>query len=128
MKASQVVSAVGNIAVVAIIGMYLYSKRHVAPQSSGTSPFGIEVVEMGPDEWRMLVEDAPTIGTVGRAPILVEFIDYQCPYCVTSQRLLDRNVLEKGMAIAIRHFPLTVHSAAEGAARAAICAQTLDRF
>jgi len=58
---------------------------------------------------------------------MVEFMDYQCPYCIRyakqslptiKQRYVDTGKLKYG----IRDFPLSFHSKAEGAAIAANCA------
>jgi protein-disulfide isomerase len=61
--------------------------------------------------------------------MLVEFADYQCPFCRLEHTLVD-SLLAQNSAIGIvyRHFPLPSHSAAPGAARAAICAQQQGRF
>ncbi len=61
--------------------------------------------------------------------VVVEFSDYQCPYCKQAHQVLDSVVREVGGTLVYRHMPLTlIHPEAEGAARAAICAERQGRF
>ena len=64
---------------------------------------------------------------------IVEFMDYQCPYCIRyakqslptiKQRYVDTGKLKYG----IRDFPLGFHSKAEGAAVAANCAAKESKY
>src|SRR5690606_11545460 len=61
------------------------------------------------------------------APItLVEFSDYQCPYCKSAEKIvaevLDRYPTQ--VRLVYRHFPLdNIHPQARGAAEAAACAE-----
>ena len=64
---------------------------------------------------------------------IVEFMDYQCPYCIRyakqslptiKQRYVDTGKLKYG----IRDFPLDFHSKAEGAAIAANCAGKESKY
>jgi protein-disulfide isomerase len=60
---------------------------------------------------------------------LTVFTDYQCPYCAKIEPLLEGVKVHYGddLAIEIRHFPLSFHSMAEPAARAAQCAHEAGR-
>jgi protein-disulfide isomerase len=67
-----------------------------------------------------------------KAPVMVvEFSDFQCPYCQAVESTL-KSVLakhENQVALAFRDFPLTqIHSNAEGAAEAARCAGEQGKF
>ena len=69
---------------------------------------------------------------LGDAPVtLVEYGDYQCPYCGRAQRVLAE-VLERvgdTVLFAYRHFPLSqIHRHATLAAQAAEAAGAQDRF
>lgn len=66
----------------------------------------------------------------GGGPVaIVEFADYQCPYCREMHGRLMRLVQEReDIGIVYRHLPLPIHRAAEPAARAAICAEAQDFF
>ena len=65
------------------------------------------------------------------APVLIEeFGEFQCPYCARVQgtlREIERRYPEK-IRWVFRHFPLSFHEHADGAARAAIAALRQDRF
>lgn len=65
--------------------------------------------------------------------VVVEFVDYQCPYCLKAHEQTVPTLLANYPAdvrVEIRHLPLEIHPAAAGAARAAIAAglQGEERF
>lgn len=67
-----------------------------------------------------------------KAPItLLEYGDYECPYCRQANRIVANVVQQLGnnMRFAFRNFPLTqIHPHAQHAAEAAECAGAQDRF
>ena len=68
-------------------------------------------------------EDAPVT--------LVEYGDYECPYCGAAQLILKevQEVMGNNLRFVFRHFPLTqIHPHAESAAEAAESAGAQDRF
>lgn len=80
--------------------------------------------------WETLGSRARTIGPL-RAPIrLVEFVDYECPFCSQFEqrrsRLFERYPGQ--VSISFLHFPLPGHRFARLAASAADCAANLGRF
>jgi protein-disulfide isomerase len=68
------------------------------------------------------------------APVtVVEFTDYQCPFCrrfqAESWPALERNYVDSGkVRFIVRDMPLRIHSAARPAAEAAHCAGEQGRF
>ena len=68
------------------------------------------------------------------APVtVVEFTDYQCPYCrrfqAESWPALERNYVDTGkVRFIVRDLPLKIHSSARAAAEAAHCAGEQGRF
>lgn len=70
------------------------------------------------------------IGRMGAPIILVEFSDFQCPFCrQLHQTLHDLQVrLPGSVSITYRHFPLAGHSLAFSAAVASECAAEAERF
>ena len=76
-------------------------------------------------------EGNPSYGDVENAPVLiVEFSEFQCPYCSRVLPTIDQVKEEYGdkVAIVCRDFPLPMHKDAPKAAEAAHCAQEQDKF
>lgn len=60
---------------------------------------------------------------------LLVFSDYQCPFCRVTHYALDSLThQDPSIGLVYRHFPLPIHPAAPGAARASICADAQGRF
>ncbi len=65
------------------------------------------------------------LGPVDAPVVIVEFVDYQCPYCRKAHEQVLPALLAKypnDVRVEIRQLPLEIHPAAAGAARAAITA------
>jgi protein-disulfide isomerase len=75
-------------------------------------------------------EDSPRKGSA-EAPIqIVEFSDFQCPYCTDAAETV-RKVQEKygdQVSVVYRHFPLPMHRQAGRAAEASQCANDQEKF
>ncbi len=81
----------------------------------------------------MPMPDAPSLGRVDAPLVLVEFLDYQCPYCVKFHNeiypQLKTAFVDTGkMRISSVQLPLPFHNFADGAARAAVCADAQGKF
>jgi protein-disulfide isomerase len=84
------------------------SKRYAVPTEGAAS--------LGPD-------DAPVV--------IVEFVDFACPYCRQTHEKVLPKLREKYGAkvrIVVRHLPLEIHPVAPGAAKAAIAAGRQKKF
>jgi len=75
--------------------------------------------------------EGPTRGPADAPITLVEFSDYQCPYCKSAEKIVAE-VLERyptQVRLVYRHFPLdNIHPQARGAAEAAACAEEQGKF
>lgn len=81
------------------------------------------------DKWPALIEGGSRLDAGKTPPAFVEFADYQCPFCKNASRTMEQWLASNDTGVVFRHLPLTaIHPAAEGAARAAICAETQGRF
>lgn len=77
------------------------------------------------------LDGAPARGPAGAAVTIVEFADFQCAYCKTSQATIRRVLQEYGSKVRLvfKHLPLTdAHPQALPAARAAFCAGEQGSF
>lgn len=70
------------------------------------------------------------MGPPGAAIKIVEFADYQCPFCQQAEPVLAaiRERYPHDVSIVFRHFPLVIHDSAIAAARAAECADQAGAF
>jgi len=73
---------------------------------------------------------APATGPKDAPVTIVEFTDYQCPYCHQSQRAIDEVLSRYSGKVRLVHldFPLDIHAEAVSAARAARCAGEQGKF
>lgn len=72
------------------------------------------------------IEGEPTLGSADAPVTIVEFSDYECPYCKSyfdnSHAQLKEDYIEKGLVkLVFKDFPLGFHPLAEPAAVAANC-------
>lgn len=70
------------------------------------------------------------LGSVDATVKVVEFADYQCPFCQQVEPVLTalRQRYPNDVSIVFRHFPLIIHDSAVAAARAAECAAMIGMF
>jgi protein-disulfide isomerase len=75
-------------------------------------------------------DGAPSRGNPEAPVTVVEFSDFQCPFCVRARPTVNRVRATYGDDVrwVFRHFPLSIHEQAPKAAEAAVCAGDQDRF
>lgn len=73
--------------------------------------------------------DAPFIGAADAKVTIVEFSDFQCPFCKKGATVMDELKKKYGNKIKIvfKQFPLPFHNHAHQAAQAALCAHEQDK-
>lgn len=74
---------------------------------------------------------APARGPVDAPVTLVEFSDFECPYCARLNPVLEQVVETYGdrVRLEFRHYPIRqIHSQAQKAAEAAMCADEQEKF
>jgi predicted DsbA family dithiol-disulfide isomerase len=76
------------------------------------------------------VGDAPARGKETAPVTIVEFSDFQCPFCARARPAVNRvrEVYGDKVRFAFRHFPLNFHPQAEKAGEAVACAREQGRF
>lgn len=81
------------------------------------------------EAWPAYRDGSSRIGTGDGRITVVEFSDYQCPYCRRAQEIIDSAlVLNPSVNIGYRHLPLPSHPLARSAAKVAICAESQNHF
>jgi protein-disulfide isomerase len=106
------------------------SKRQVAQKlfSELRSKAKVEVLLSEP---RVTVEaKGPSKGAADAKVTIVEFSDFQCPFCSKAEPAVDevmKNYSDK-VRVVFRHFPLDFHDKAFKAAEAAGCAEDQGKF
>jgi len=82
------------------------------------------------DPVKIPVEGAPQTGPVNAPVTIVEFSDFQCPYCAAAVPELNAllKAYPKQVKLIFKQFPLDIHSQAELAAHAAIAAGLQGKF
>jgi protein-disulfide isomerase len=77
------------------------------------------------DDWRKYMNGGSIVGPPLAPATIIEFSDFQCPFCARLAERLDSLRLKYGDSVAVvyRHFPInSLHPFARDAARASICA------
>ena len=74
--------------------------------------------------------DSPSFGPTMAKVTIVEWSDFQCPYCSRAAPVVDqiRKAYPKDVRFVFRHFPLPMHPDAPLAARAGVAAQAQGKF
>ncbi len=110
-------------------------RRFLQSQRTTTAKTGLReeaklTIHLEPPRFK-ITADGPSKGPADAAVTIVEFSDFQCPYC---QRALPtiNEILEKypeDVRVVYRHLPLDrIHKSARGAAEAAACAEDQQQF
>ncbi len=76
------------------------------------------------------LEGAPSRGSPMAPVTIVEFSDFECPYCGRAHPILQQVMrdFEGSVRVVFKHFPLSAHPRAMPAARAAIAAGNQGKF
>jgi protein-disulfide isomerase len=111
------------------------SAQQEQQQGSDEIPFWAtaEGLALDPDRPGYTVAGDQTRGDPNALLTVVEFSDFQCPYCkrhsLESQPALDEKYVDSGkVRWVFKHFPLNIHPQAPAAGVAAECASEQDMF
>lgn len=93
-----------------------------------SAPAAVAKIDM-----KSLIDDDPFKGSDDAPVVIVEFSDYECPFCTRfySQTLgqIESEYIDKGLVkFVYRDFPLGFHQNAQKAAEAANCAGKQDKY
>lgn len=75
-------------------------------------------------------KSGPRKGAASAPVQIIEFSDFQCPYCGVAAETVGKVVAKYGdqVSVVYRHFPLPMHAQAERAAQASMCANDQGGF
>lgn len=99
-----------------------------------TSKTGVEIFFQKPERpsFDVKVGDSPTFGGENAKVTIVEFSDFQCPFCAEGSKILKKLKAKYGkkIKVAFKQFPLPFHTQAKKAAVASLCIkeQKIDFF
>lgn len=98
--------------------------KWLAEQTKKT-PVEVYVEKPRRPSYDITLGDAPVTGGSDAKVTVVEFSDFQCPFCAKGAEVIQELKKKYGnkVRVAFKNFPLPFHNQAEGAANAALCAQ-----
>lgn len=97
------------------------------------SKYAVEINLQKPEPPKMDIAVSqidPVVGNPEAPVTIVEFTDFQCPFCISSQQTL-REILNKypdEVKVVTRNFPLSGHEGARPLALASLCANEQGRY
>ncbi len=93
--------------------------------------YQVALIGLQPQRQNVVIPaDAPSMGPKDAPITLVEFTDYQCPYCQQAQQYVERVMARYGdkVRLVYQEFPLDFHGQAKPAGVAARCAGEQGKF
>jgi protein-disulfide isomerase len=88
-------------------------------------------LRFAPEQVKTVEEgDSPTKGAPDAPVVLVEWADFQCPYCGAAAPVIDKlpEQFPGNVRLVFKNYPLPSHEHSEGAARAAVAAGKQGKF
>ncbi len=79
---------------------------------------------------RKVIGESPATGAVDRKIVLLEFSDFQCPFCAQAHKTVKQfmAIHQDEVTLAYKNFPLPIHPEAMPAAKAAWAANQQEKF
>jgi protein-disulfide isomerase len=98
--------------------------------SSSLPAGGADAIAPASERVTVDIGDAPTLGPADAPVTLVEFGDFQCPYCGEEEAVLAdlRQHYAGQLRLVFKQFPLSFHEYAELAAEASLAAAAQGKF
>jgi protein-disulfide isomerase len=95
-----------------------------------TAPAAPPRIPIGSEVFKIFPGNAPQTGAKDPKITLIEFSDFQCPYCSRAKGTVDEllKIYKDSLQVTFRHFPLPFHSNAMPAAIAAVAAAEQGKF
>ncbi len=111
---------------VLIESVQAYQKQQQEKQQQALQSFAAEL-KTNP---QTIIADSPTTGSRSQKTILLEFSDFQCPYCQKAYETVEEFMaMHPDVTLVYKHFPLSsIHPQALAAAKASWAAQQQGKF
>jgi len=125
-KLDAIITAI--LVVCALVTTTILIHRELWPSASPRLPIEDKPVLIA--RWRDSLDKGIRLGPVDAPVQLVEFADFECPFCASFHTTLKtvREQYRAQVSVVYVHFPLPMHRFALPAARASECAADQDRF
>ena len=87
-------------------------------------------IERANKTWDLQIDQSPSLGNPNAKITIVEFTEFECPYCARIAPYLDSitKAHPDKIQLVYKHFPLSFHANAPAASAAAIAAQKQGKF
>jgi len=87
-------------------------------------------IEKASKIWDLKIDESPSIGDPKAKIVIVEFTEFECPYCARIAPYLDSitRANPDKIRLVYKHFPLSFHTNAPAAGAAAIAAHKQGKF
>jgi protein-disulfide isomerase len=101
-----------------------YRGVSVANEGEGASELDADQV------YRVPIDDSPQLGSAAAPVTIVLFTDFECPYCVRGNQVIDRlrARYKDQLRLVFKNLPLPFHRAGQAAARLGIVATRHQKF
>ena len=88
------------------------------------------VILLAPPRTEVAAGDGPHSGQANAPVQIVEYADYECPYCIKAHPALKKLLADYGdrVNLVYKNFPLPMHPSAQKAAEASLCAGAQNQF
>ena len=111
--------------------MFEVLQKYAIEQQAKEQKAQAEAIKQVRTNTKALIGDAPVMGASDRKIVMVEFSDFQCPFCATANKSVKQFMAKHKdkVTLVYKHFPLTqIHPEALPAARAAWAANKQGKF
>lgn len=123
----EVLQIILNHPEVILESIQAYQQRQQQQQEQARQTF-LQDIKTNP---KALIGESPTNGAAESKIVLIEFSDFQCPYCAKADQTLKQFMAkhQNEVTLVYKHFPLTsIHPQALSAAKAAWAANQQGKF
>src|SRR3990167_11376713 len=121
---TRIWQVIAGVLVIAVLVLAFYNPLGNNQPNPKSGPAGITEIDM---------DDDAVLGDPDAPVTIVEFSDFQCPFCgsffAQTLPLIKKNYMDKGkVKMVYRDFPLSFHPEAQPAAEADECAHEQGKF